>query len=56
MVKTKGLLRSKLYFPQLDELVEKLIAKCVACKVVRKKTPIINFDYYTPTQKNHGYS
>ena len=53
MVKTKGLLRSKLYFPQLDELVEKLIAKCVACKVVRKKHkhPTLNI---TPPQRNRG--
>ena len=27
-VKTKGLLRTKVYFPKLDELVETLLAKC----------------------------
>ena len=37
IVKTKGILRTKVYFPKLDELVEKLLAKCLACKVVRKK-------------------
>ena len=40
IVKTKGLLTTKVYFPELDELVEKLIAKCVACRVVRKNTNI----------------
>ena len=37
IAKTKGLLRTKVYFPKLDELVEKLVAKCVACKVIKKK-------------------
>ena len=40
-IKTKGLHRTKGYFPKLDnELVEKLLAKCVTCKVVRKNTNI----------------
>ena len=34
IVKTKWLLRTKVYFPKLDELVEKLLAKCLACKLV----------------------
>ena len=41
IIKTKGLHRTKGYFPKLDnELVEKLLAKCVTCKVVRKNTNI----------------
>ena len=40
-IKTKGLHRTKVYFPKLDnELVEKLLAKCVTCKIVRKNANI----------------
>ena len=35
-VKTNGILRTKVSFPKLDELLEKLLVECVACKVVRK--------------------
>ena len=35
--KTKGLLRTKVYFPKLYALVEKTLVKCVACQMVRKK-------------------
>ena len=37
IVKTKGLLRTKVYFPNLDKLVENYLAKCVACKSVITK-------------------
>ena len=36
MVKTKGLCKTKIYLLKLDELIEKLLTKCIACKVVRK--------------------
>ena len=32
MVKTKKLLRSKFWFPKMDELIEKHVAKCVLCQ------------------------
>ena len=54
LFKTKGLLIAKVYFPKLDELVDKFLAKCTACKVVRKKTPTSNLKHYRNT-KNHGY-
>ena len=38
--KTKELLRTNVYFLKLDELVEKPLAKCVACQIVRKNTNI----------------
>ena len=34
--KTKGLLRSKVYFPELDKLVEELIKHCIQCQSVTK--------------------
>ena len=42
IVKTKELLPIKVYFLKIDKLIEKLLAKCVACKVVRNK-------HYRPT-------
>ena len=46
--------RTKVYFPRLNQLVEKLFAKCVVSKVVGKKHqhPTLNI---TPTQKDHGH-
>ena len=49
MFKTKGLLITKVYFLKLDELVEKPLAKCAACQIVRKKHPHPTLEQ---TQKN----
>ena len=48
--KIKGPLGIKVYFLKLDALVEKPLAKCVPCQIVRKKHqhPTLNI---TPTQK-----
>ena len=51
-MKTKWLLLTKVYFPKLDELVEKLLAKCVACKVVTQKAPTSNFKHYVNTKRS----
>ena len=47
IVETKGLHLTNAYSPKLDEFVEKLLAKCVACKVGRKK----NLKNYSNTKK-----
>ena len=36
IVSTQRLLRTKVFFPKIHELIEKLLAKCVACTVVIK--------------------
>ena len=36
IAKTIWLLRIKVYFPKLHELIEKFLAKCRVCKKVRK--------------------
>ena len=43
--KTKQLLRLKVYFPNMDKLVEQKISNCLACQAVGKQnktTPLIN--------------
>lgn len=43
--KTKGLLRTKVYFPDLDKLVDELIRACIPCQSVTKqkvKPPLQN--------------
>ena len=36
IVKTKSLLRTKVYFPNMDKMVENLIKDCVSCQATGK--------------------
>jgi len=66
--KTKTLLRSKVYFKNMDDLVENKIAKCLACQAVEKQTKhttlkntqipdnvwdAVNIDYLGPLPSGH---
>ena len=52
IVEIKELPRTKVYFPKLDELVDKFLAKCVACKGVGKKHQYATLNIIS-TQKAH---
>ena len=39
LTKTKALLREKIWFPNIDKLVENTIGKCLPCQAVGKQQP-----------------
>ena len=54
ILKIKELLKTKVFFLKLDELLEKPLTQCEASQIVRKKHqhPTLNI---TSAQKIHGY-